>query len=94
MAEFGLTVKHDTGGKRIEIQCQHQNGLLYVVPSEGSWVCSEDLLHAHSLAGFFKELTELGDERVREVMQRWGLYFRERALAPSETSEDQSNGPG
>ena len=88
MAEFGLTVKHDTGGKRIEIQCQHQNGLLYVVPSEGSWVCSEDLLHAHSLAGFFKELTELGDERVREVMQLWGLYFRE---LPLETAEERTD---
>ena len=80
MADFGLTVKHDTGGKRVEIQCKHQNGLLYVVPSEASWVCSEDLLHAHSMAGFFKELVALRDARVGEVMQRWGLYFRDRPL--------------
>jgi len=48
MAEYGINVKHDSGGKRLEIQCKHQNGLLYVVPSEASWVCTEELLHAHA----------------------------------------------
>ena len=81
MAEFGLTVKHGSGGKRVEIQCPHQNGLLYVVPSEASWVCSEELLHAHAIAGFFKQLAELDNPEVKEIMQRWGLYFRERPLA-------------
>lgn len=81
MAEFGLTVKHDSGGKRVEMQCAHQNGLLYVVPSEASWVCSEELLHAHAIAGFFKQLAELDNPQVKEIMQRWGLYFRERPLA-------------
>ncbi|MCH8109767.1 MAG: hypothetical protein IIB15_06530 [Chloroflexi bacterium] len=81
MAEFGLTVKHDSGGKRVEMQCAHQNGLLYVVPSEASWVCSEELLHAHAIAGFFKQLAELDNPEVKDIMQRWGLYFRERPLA-------------
>ena len=81
MAEFGLTVKHDSGGKRVEMQCPHQNGLLYVVPSEASWVCSEELLHAHAIAGFFKQLAELDNPEVKDIMQRWGLYFRERPLA-------------
>ena len=81
MAEFGLTVKHDSGGKRVEMQCAHQNGLLYVVPSEASWVCSEELLHAHAIAGFFKQLAELDNPQVKDIMQRWGLYFRERPLA-------------
>ena len=84
MAELGLQVKHDTGGKRIEIQCTHQNGLLYIVPSEASWVCSDDLLHVHALAGFFGQLTELGDQRVREIMARWGIYFRTRPPDPQE----------
>ena len=86
MAEFGLTLKHDTNGKRLQIQCKHQNGLLYVVPSEASWVCSDELLHAHALAGFFKQLTEMDDRRIKEAMQRWGIYFRERPLA-SESDE-------
>ena len=88
MAEFGLNVKHDTGGKRVEIQCKHQNGLLYVVPSEASWVCSEELMHVHALAGFFSQLVELEDQRVTDAMRRWGLYFRKRPLAP----EDESTG--
>lgn len=81
MAQLGLTIKHDSGGKRIEMQCQHQNGLLYLVPSEASWVCSEDLLHAHALAGFFRQLVELNDPRVKETMRKWGLYYRPRPLA-------------
>ena len=81
MSEFGLRIKTDTGGQRVEFQCKHQNGLLYVVPSEASWVCSEELLHAHALAGFFSQLMELNDQRVKAIMRRWGLYFRSRPLA-------------
>ncbi len=91
MAEFGLVLKHDTGGKRIELQCEHQNGLLYIVPSESSWVCSEDLLHAHALAGFFRQLTELDDHRVKELMQRWGIYYRPRAIISEDGSSEDTD---
>ena len=84
MGGFGMVVKGESGSKRVEFQCQHHNGLLYVVPGEGSWVCSDELLHVHALAGFFKQLVKLDDPRVKEAMQRWGLYFRERPLAPQE----------
>ncbi len=77
---YGLTIKHDRSGKRLEVQCAHQNGVVYVVPSEASWVCSEEHIHAHALAGFFKELTGLGEPRIKGLMQKWGLYFRERPL--------------
>ncbi len=77
---YGIIVKHDSGGKRLEVQCPHQNGLLYVVPSQASWVCADEHLHAHALAGFFKELVGLQSPQVKELMQRWGLYFRERPL--------------
>ena len=90
MAEFGLNVKHDTGGKRIELECEHQNGLLYIVPSESSWVCSEDLLHAHALAGFFRQLGELNDPNVKELMQRWGIYYRPREIVSLESSESET----
>ena len=83
MSSYGLAVKQDTGGKRVELECEHQNGLLYVVPSEASWVCTEELLHVHALAGFLSQLTQLGDPQVKELMQRWGLYFRERPLSPT-----------
>ena len=87
---YGITIKHDTGGKRLEAQCQHQNGLLYIVPSEASWVCDEENLHAHALAGFLKDLTHLQDPRVRETMQRWGLYYRTREVG-SEGQDGQAD---
>lgn len=87
MSGFGLNVKGETGSRRVELECEHQNGLVYVVRAKKNWVCSNDLLHVHSLAGFFRELMELGDPRVREVMQRWGVYYRPRPLA-EQASED------
>ncbi len=86
MAEFGLIVKQGSGGKRLEMQCSHQNGLLYVVPGDGSWVCSQELLDAHALAGFFRELMELDDDRVHRLMQKWGLYYRSRPIEPGDES--------
>ena len=76
----GITVHQGREGSRVEIQCEHQNGLLYAVAAEASWVCSDEVRHAHSLAGFFKELMNLEDARVEALMQRWGLYFRERPI--------------
>ena len=92
MNQMGLTVKSDSEGHRIEVQCKHQNGLLYVVPSEASWVCTEELRHAHSVAGFFKQLIEFEDPRISDAMQRWGIYFRPRPLA-ADQDEDRAGQP-
>jgi hypothetical protein len=86
---YGIIVKEGQGGKRLEIQCKHQSGVLYVVPSEASWVCSQEFLHAHALAGFMKELIGLQNPRVEQILQRWGIYFRERKLA--ESAEDPTS---
>ena len=80
MSSYGLTVKGESGSKRVELECEHQNGLLYVARSEATWVCTDELLHVHALAGFLSSLVELDDPRVKEAMQRWGLYFRDRPL--------------
>ena len=77
---YGLTVKEDIGDTRVEIRCAHQSGLIYVVPAEASWVCQPESLHAHAMAGFFRELMEMTDPRIRGLMQRWGLYYRSRPL--------------
>ena len=74
---YGIIIKHDHGGKRLEMQCAHQSGLLYVVPGQESWVCNEEHLHAHALAGFFKDLVGFQSHQVKELMQRWGIYYRE-----------------
>ncbi len=74
--QHGLTVKPSEGMTRIQMACLHHKGLLYVVPAEKSWVCSQEQMPAHALAGFLEELVELKDSRVKELMQRWGIYFR------------------
>ncbi len=84
---YGVTIKEGTGDTRVDIQCNHQSGVLYVVPAEASWVCQPENIHAHALAGFLRELVELDDPRMRELMQRWGLYYRAR---PIESEEEQS----
>jgi hypothetical protein len=91
LAEYGLIVKQDSGGKRVEMQCEHQNGLLYVVPGDSSWVCSEELRHAHALAGFFRQLMELDDDRVQDLMQKWGLYYRPRSIDTEEEVDGESD---
>ena len=77
---YGITVKQDTGGTRVEIRSRNQAGVLYVVPAEGSWVASPDQLHAHALAGFFGELVTRDDPALRALMNKWGLSFRELPL--------------
>ena len=84
---YGVTIKKGAGDTRVDIQCNHQSGMLYVVPAEASWVCQPENIHAHALAGFLRELVELGDVRVQELMQRWGLYYRAR---PIESEEEQT----
>lgn len=85
---YGITLKHGKGGDRLEIQCMHQSGLMYIVPSEANWVCSEEHLHAHALAGFLRELSEFEDISIVALMRRWGLYFRARPL-PESTPEER-----
>ena len=86
---YGLNIHPGETGDRLEMQCKHQNGLLYMVPAERSWVCTAEDRHAHVLAGFFKELSALDLPAVGEIMNRWGLYYRERPL-----DEQDADPPG
>tara|TARA_Y100000590_G_scaffold469346_1_gene656400 strand:+ start:12285 stop:12542 length:258 start_codon:yes stop_codon:yes gene_type:complete len=72
----GIQVKQDDSGSRVNFQCDHQKGVLYVIPSESNWVCSSELRLAHSLAGFLKELGEINDPNLNLMMRRWGIYTR------------------
>lgn len=89
MPESGLTVKSGEETTRIQVTCPHQSGLLYVVPAERSWVCSRDQIPAHALAGFFRDLVALRDPRVQELMQLWGIYYRQ---LPLEGEHSESGG--
>ena len=86
MAETGLSIKPSEDMTRIQVTCPHQSGLIYVVPAERSWVCSSELTASHALAGFFRELVALKDSRVQELMQSWGVYYRQLPLAAEEAT--------
>ena len=86
MDTIGIQIKQNDDGARIKMQCEHQKGLLYVIPSDANWVCSADLRLAHSLAGFLKELGEIDDPRLHKIMQRWGIYSRNLEILSEEDS--------
>lgn len=76
MEVLGLTVNKGANGNRIALKCEHLSSLIYTIPSESSWVCSNDLIHAHALSGFFHDITSLKEEKVKHLMQKWGIYYR------------------
>ncbi len=80
MVTNGLNVKVGQDITRMQISCEHQSGLLYMVPGEKSWVCSQEMMPAHALAGFLGELVEMEDPGVKAMMRRWGIYFRKLPL--------------
>ena len=77
MTTPGLDIIPGNDMTRIRAACEHQRGLIYVVPAERSWVCDKEYLPAHALAGFFRELTALESKEVEGLMQQWGIYFRQ-----------------
>ena len=83
-SNHGLNVTTGEGNVRVLLGCTRQRGLLYMVAAEKSWVCTEDMLPGHALAGFLGELTARGDSEVEEMMQRWGIYFRQMPLDESQ----------
>ena len=78
----GLVVKPSEDMTRIQAVCEHQRGLIYVVPAERSWVCSAENMPAHALAGFFRELAALKNPAVEDLMKQWGLYYRQLPAPP------------
>ncbi len=80
----GLEFKPSEDMIRIQAVCEHQRGLLYVVPAERSWVCAPESMPAHALAGFFRELAALKSPAVEDLMKQWGLYFRQLPAPPED----------
>ena len=87
MTTSGLDVIRGNDMTRIRAVCIHQRGLIYIVPAERSWVCDQEYLPAHALAGFFRDLSALESPEVRGLMQQWGIYFRE---LPQEQEEAEA----
>ena len=76
MSTYGITIKNASEGNRITLTCEHNGGIIYIVPSESSWVCSEENIGAHAITGFFEDLTSIESTQVTALMQKWGLYYR------------------
>ena len=83
---FNITTGEDM--TRIRVSCEHQSGLIYIVPAERSWVCTNNRLPAHAIAGFFRELVALQQPAVSQLMKDWGIYYRE--LPTNATKHDAS----
>ena len=77
MTTSGLDIISGNDMTRIKAVCEHQRGLIYVVPAERSWVCAKEYLPAPALAGFFWELMALDNTEIQGLMQQWGIYFRQ-----------------
>lgn len=93
-AASGITVKTGPDLARVQVSCPHQSGLIYVVPGERSWVCTDELRPAHALAGFFREMIALDDPRVAELMQQWGIYYRSLPLDADGDSDNAGGAAG
>ncbi len=91
-AVTGLQITPGDEMTRIQLACEHQHGLIYVVPAERSWVCNSETLPAHALAGFFRELVGLQQPEVSKLMRQWGIYYRQLPLsdASAEPTDDQA----
>ena len=87
MDDHGLEIRSGDGLSRLQLSCSHQKGVLYMVPAEKSWVCAQELMPAHALAGFLGDLTELQEPAVQRLMTQWGIYFRRLPLDGEDTQE-------
>ena len=76
MSTYGITIKNASEGKRITLTCEHNGGVIYIVPSESSWVCSKENIGAHAISVFFKDLSSIENTQIAALMQKWGLYYR------------------
>ena len=90
----GVTVKTGEDMARVQVTCAHQSGLIYAVPGERSWVCSDELRPAHAMAGFFRELIALKDPRVETLLHQWGLYYRSLPLEADVQDDGNEAGAG
>ena len=93
MPDYGLNITTGDDMTRIQFSCEHQSGLIYVVPAERSWVCASERLPAHAMAGFFRELLALQQPAVQHLMKDWGIYYRELPTigVQSDASEQESS---
>ena len=88
LEKSALKINRSESQVRIELKCDHKSGILYIVPSDSSWVCKDQNLGSHSISGFFSDIIENGDKKTIDLMQKWGVYYRNNPFMDSDESKD------
>ena len=88
LEKSALKINRNESQVRIELKCDHKSGILYIVPSDSSWVCKDQKLESHSISGFFSDLVKNGDEKTMDLMQKWGMYYMNNPIKNPNESKD------
>lgn len=75
---FNLTTSENMN--ILDLSTKHLSGKLYFVKTDQNWVAEDDSVYIHSLIGFFSDLNKLNDSESKNLMQKWGIYFRTKDL--------------
>ena len=76
MSELNLPMQLSKDMVRIPVTCSHQSGLIYVVPSEHSWVCS-----LAELPRVFQRIGQIKGPADRGIDARLGNLLSSTTLA-------------
>jgi|TARA_B110000263_G_C15277924_1_gene496762 hypothetical protein len=78
----GLTIKNQKDLTSIEASSSNQHGLIYITHgAPKNWVAKPDEMVSHTLAGFFKALTEIEDPKIQDLLNAYGLVYRELEIS-------------
>ena len=76
--KFDLTITENMN--TLNLETNHLGGKLYFVKTDQNWVAEDDSIYIHSLIGFFSDFNKLNDSESKNLMQKWGIYFRTKDL--------------
>tara|TARA_Y100000994_G_C15693667_1_gene442530 strand:+ start:1226 stop:1480 length:255 start_codon:yes stop_codon:yes gene_type:complete len=76
--KFDLTITENMN--TLDLETNHLSGKLYFVKTDQNWVAEDDSIYIHSLIGFFSDFNKLNDYESKNLMQKWGIYFRTKDL--------------
>tara|TARA_Y100001960_G_C14561457_1_gene771015 strand:+ start:694 stop:948 length:255 start_codon:yes stop_codon:yes gene_type:complete len=84
MNESSFSIEHGDQSKKFKLKCDHRGGILYIIPSEASWVCDDTSFHAHAIEGFFSDLLKISDPQIENLFNKWGMFYRSQKFESKE----------
>ena len=76
--KFNLTITENMN--TLDLETNHLSGKLYFVKTDQNWVAEDESIYIHSLIGFFSDFNKLNNSESKNLMQKWGMYFRTKEL--------------